>query len=271
MPMTGWLSTGEDRDYLRNQGLVFAPARRFGAPAEFDTRSIIAVENQSNTNSCVGHGTSSGMEACAWIAAGAAGDAPPDQFSRWFAYRVAQQQSGITGDNGATISGAAQAMKSIGCCHESTWPFPGRYVKPIPQAATAEANQFKIAVHTSLEAYQSVFDFMSGGFGAVVIGIAWTSRLANNTSGVIELNDVQGRGGGHCVLLWGWSKRVDSQGRHYIWLHNSHGKGWGNGGRAEVSPECIDFWGRSRNNEMIGFSDLSGFDKPRRIDFSRIV
>lgn len=270
MALTGWARESEDVDYLRRQGLPFAPARRFAAPVEFDTRSVIAVENQGNTSSCVGHGTSSAMEACAWIAAGATGDAPPDQFSRWFAYRVAQQQTGITGDNGATISGAAEAMKRVGCCHESTFPFPGRYVKPIPQAAVAEAGQFKIATHTSLESYQAVFDFMSGGFGGVIIGITWTGRLANST-GVIELNDIRGNGGGHCVLLWGWSKRRDTQGRNYVWLHNSHGKTWGNGGRAEVAPDVIEAWGRSRNNEMIGLSDLSGFDHPRTIDFSRVV
>ncbi len=270
--MLGWLRDSEDRDYLRNQGLPFQVAPfLFGVPEEFDTRPIIAVENQANTSSCVGHAASSCMEGCAWIAARLAGDQPPEQFSRWFAYLAAQRQGGMLGsDNGATISGAAEAMKLVGCCRESTLPFPGRYVKTIPAAAAQEAGQFKARSHTSHGGYQQVFDFMAGGFGGTVIGIAWTSRLVNS-SGVVEVNDVKGNGGGHALLLWGWSKRVDAQGRHYVWLHNSHGKGWGNGGRAEVSPEAIDYWGRSRNNELIGLSDLSGFDVPRIIDFSKIV
>lgn len=268
---TGWLRDDEDRAYLRTQGIIFNPPQSFGAPEEFDTRPIIAVENQANTSSCVGHATSSCIEACAWIAAQLAGDAMPDQYSRWFAYLAAQKQSGMLGsDQGATISGAAEAMKLGGCCHETTLPFPGRYVKTIPAAATAEAGQFKIRTHTSLPTYQRVFDFMAGGFGGVVIGIAATNRFMNCT-GVLELSDVKGQGGGHALLLWGHTKRVDAQGRHYVWLHNSWGKSWGNGGRAEVAPEAIDYWGRSQNNELIGLSDLSGLDVGRKIDFSAIV
>lgn len=270
-PQTGWLRDEENRDYLRKQGTAFNPPQLFGAPEEFDTRAIIAVENQSATSSCVGHATSSCIEACAWIAAQLAGDQPPDQFSRWFAYLAAQRQGGMLGrDDGATISGAAEAMKLGGCCKEITLPFPGKYIKTIPAAAIIEASHFRIRTHASLPTYQRVFDFMAGGFGGVVIGVAWTSRLANST-GVVEVNDVKGQGGGHALLLWGWSKRVDAQGRHYVWLHNSHGKSWGNGGRVEVSPEAIDFWGRSQNNELIGLSDLSGLDTPRKIDFSAIV
>lgn len=270
-PLTGWLRDDDDLDYLRNKGLPFQAGRAFGAPDEFDTRSIIAVEDQANTSSCVGHATSSCMEACAWIASRQTNGTAPDQFSRWFAYLQAQKAGGMLGrDNGATMSGAAQAMKSVGCCKEATLPFPGRYVTKIPVAAIREAGQFKIQTHASLDDYQGVFDFMAGGFGGVIIGIAWTSRLVNSR-GVVELSDVKGGGGGHALLVWGWSKRVDSQGRHYLWMHNSHTKGWGNGGRAEVAPDVFDYWGRSRNNEQIGLSDLTGFDTPRLIGFKNIV
>lgn len=260
---TGWRRPDEDLDYIRKGGLVFTPSRAFGAPEEFDTRSIIAVENQGQTSSCVGHATSSLMEACAWLAARSAGDVAPEQFSRWYAYLQAQKQSGFFGsDQGATISGAAKGMKDKGCCFERTLPFPGRYVKTIPREADVEADKFKIRSHANMTGHADVFGFMAGNFGGVEIGISWTSRLANS-NGVIELADVKGNGGGHALLLFGWSKRVDSQGRHYVWLHNSHGKSWGNGGRAEVAPDVIDWWGSSRNNEMIGFSDLTGFDTPR--------
>jgi len=261
----GWIREEENVSYLRNEGLKFKPQLTFAAPEEFDTRSIINVENQGGTSSCVGHATSSCMEACAYIAAANTNNQQPDQFSRWYAYLSAQEAGGMLGrDNGATMSGAAKAMKSKGCCKESTLPFTGRYFTKIPSAAHTEASKFKIQSHTSLTNYQSVFDFIAGGFGGVIIGIAWTSRLANS-NGVFELNDVKGGGGGHALLLWGYSRRVDSQGRKYIWLHNSHSKSWGNGGRAEVAPDVIEWWGQSRSNEMIGLSDLTGFDKQRRI------
>lgn len=271
MPMTGWLSTDEDRDYLHKGGLTFSAPVLRSVPDEFDTRSIINTEFQGDTNSCEGHALSSLMEACAWIAARNGQASAPDQFSRWYAYLMAQKQGGHFGsDQGAGIAPGIKAMKLVGCCKESTLPFPGRYVTKIPAAAHAEAAQFKLGSHANLTDYQSVFDFMAGGFGGVNIGITWTGRL-RNCSGIIELQDVKGGGQGHALLIWGWSKRVDAQGRKYVWLHNSHGKSWGNGGRAEVAPGVIDWWGASRSAEMIGGSDLSGYNNPRLVDFSRVV
>jgi C1A family cysteine protease len=271
---TGWARDLENTEYLRKGGLRFAAPQLLGdVPEEFDTRPMINTENQLATSSCVGHATSSCIEACAWIAAKEANEAVPEQFSRWFAYLQAQKQGGMLGrDNGATMSGAAQAMKLVGCCKESTLPFPGRYVTTIPRGALDEASQFKIRSHASLSNYKQVFDFMAGGFGATIIGVAWTSRLANST-GVVELADVKGQGGGHALCLWGWSKRKDEQGRHYLWMHNSHGKTYGNNGRVEVAPSAVDFWGASRNNEMIGLSDLTGFDRPRVLvpDISEVM
>lgn len=268
---TGWIRQNEDKQYLHKAGLVCGSAILGDIPEEFDTRPIINVEFQANTNSCEGHALSSLIEGAAWIASNNGDFIAPEQFSRWFAYLQAQKQGGFFGsDQGATITGGIQAAKLVGCCKESTLPFPGRYVTKIPAAAMTEAAQFKLRSHANITDYDSAFAFIANGFGGINIGVTWTSRLANSR-GVIELADVKGQGGGHALLLWGYSKRVDSRGRKYIWLHNSHGKSWGNGGRAEVAPDVIDWWGQNRSAEMIGGSDLSGFDTPRLIGFANIV
>ena len=267
----GWLREAEDTEYLHKGGLTFGAPALGNIPEEFDTRSIINVESQGQTNSCEGHALSSLVEANAWIAARNGDLTAPDQFSRWFAYLQAQKFGGHFGsDQGASISAGIKAAKQVGCCKETTLPFPGRYVKTIPAAAMTEASQFKFRSHADMRAYDQMFSYIAGGFGGINIGITWTSRLANST-GVIELADVKGRGGGHALLVWGYSKRVDSRGRKYLWLHNSHGKSWGNGGRAEVAPDVFDWWGQNQSAEMIGGSDLSGYETPRLIGFANIV
>lgn len=261
---TGWLRDEEDFDYLHNQGVEFsAQPLLFGAPEEFDADSIISVEMQAAMSSCTGHGQSSGIEGCYWIAAVEDKSQRPKQFSRMFAYIEGQRECGMLGrDAGATISGVVQASRKVGCCLEATFPYPAKYTTRVPQTAYSEAVKYKIRSHSNLRSYDEVLAYMQAGHGPVVIGISWTSALANS-NGSISLRDVKGRGGGHCVLLWGW----DKNGR--LRLHNSHGTGWGDGGRAWVEIDAVKYWADSGDGELIGISDLSGVDvqRPMICDF----
>lgn len=272
MPNLGWNRELEDTDYLRNAGQsyhVYGTPRN--APASFDPRTILRVEDQGQMNSCTGHGGSSGLEACIYI--DTAGTVTDVQMSRMFAYVAAQKQSGIKGDNGATITGLVESFKRVGCCREETLPYTGRYSNRLTQEQIDEAGKYRIVNHSYMKTYAESFDWMSRGMGPIVIGITWFYRLAN-TSGVITTDDLRGPSmGGHCVLLWGWSERQDNDGRNYIWLLNSHGVGWGLRGWAEVHPDVIDAWGASRNSELIGISDLTSYDKPRRVvgDWGRVA
>lgn len=273
MPNLGWASDKEDIQYLRQQAAKYQVYGAGDAPiaASFDPRTIIRVEDQGPMSSCTGHGGSSCLEACVYI--DTSGTEKNTQFSRMFAYLTAQKQSGIKGDSGATITGLVEGFKRVGCCQESLFPYPSRYTNRIPNEAQQGAGQYKIVNHTYLTTYQEVWDWISRGMGPVVIGITWHQELANN-SGVIETRDLSGGSlGGHCVFLWGWSERLDNAGRRYLWLGNSHGVGWGLRGWAEVAPNVVDAWGNNRNTEMIGVSDLTSFDKPRKLvgDWGRIV
>lgn len=257
-PVTGWLRDEEDYDYLHNQGVVFSvQPLLYGAPDEFDADPIITTENQSAMSSCTGHGESSGIEGCFWIAAGGDKSNRPKQFSRMFAYIEGQRESGFIGrDQGASIAGVVQASAKVGCCLESTYPYPSRYTTSIPQGAYAEAAKYKIRSHSNLRSYEEIMAYQQSGLGPIVIGITWTSALANST-GVISVRDTKGRGGGHCVLLWGW----DKNGR--IRLHNSHGTAWGQNGKAWVEVDAVKSWLSSGSAEFIGISDLSGVDVQR--------
>lgn len=181
---------------------------------------------------------------------------------------MGQKQSGLFGrDVGATISGVVSAMNKLGVPREVTFPYPGVYRTQIPAAAYSEANDHRILSVSPMRSYDDCFTFLAAGIGAIQIGIDWTSSLANNRDGVIEQVS-GGTYGGHSVSLVGYSARRDTQDRQYLWLHNSHGTGWGNQGWSEVAPRVIDSWiERSSLGEFMGLSDMESYER-RWIDVS---
>lgn len=221
------------------------------------------VANGIGVHNCAGHARSTVMEYINWIDT----RGQVIQLSRMYAYLTAQMESGISGDQGATISGAMQAAKRRGCCLETTFPYPGRYTPTIPQAAHAEAKDHKLKNHAVLRDYSQCFNFLASGVGGIEIGIPWTSTLANNRTGVIESAGGQTYGG-HALAIIGYTKRKDRQGRQYLLMFNSHGRQWAANGVAEIAPTLFDRWGQDRYSEMIGASDLEEF-APRKIDWTQ--
>lgn len=267
MMATGWVREREDRTFLRHQTAV-----RFGAPADFippprmSLRGILHVEYQGNMSSCVGHGGSSGLEALQYIANGGS-----VQMSRMAMYLLAQRVSGIKGDNGATIAGCVKAMMDTGCCEEAEFPYPTQYVRDVPQAAIQAAGRHKILGHQKLTSYREVFDWISQGKGPVVFGMTWWERVANSP-GLITQDDLRGRSlGAHCKLFAGYSGDRDNDGELMIDDLNSHGTRWGDGGWAKWTSRAVDALGNDPNSEMIGITDITGFDRERLVNFSTIV
>jgi hypothetical protein len=263
----GWRKDIEDRQKLHSTAAKFAFRAPAAPPPVIDHRSWLKVENQGPVGSCAGHAGSSVAEVCNWIKSGG----KVRQFSRMWCYLMGQKHCGLFGrDVGASIGGVVEALMQDGVPQESTFPYPGRYVTAIPQAAVTEAAPHKMGSHAVMRSYDDVFAFLASGIGAIEIGIDWTSSLANNTTGVIE-SVSGGSYGGHA--LGGYSDRRDRQGRQYIWLVNSHGTGWGNQGWAEVAPDVIDQWIRTSDFEFIGMSDLAAYDENtnRLVDFGDVA
>lgn len=268
MPSTGWNIAAEDRDFLAAGTALFgveAPAD-YQPPPTFNFRDKLRVENQGALSSCVGHGGSSGLEALIWLQANAS-----EQMSRMFCYLVAQRYSGISGDRGATISGCVQALREVGCCYESTFPYPARYGNRIPPVAAAEAPRFKILGHRKLHTYFEVRDWIAQGKGPVIFGCQWYHNLANSR-GVITPDDLRGPTlGGHCNLFVGYSGERDREGELMIDGLNSHGTGWGDQGWAQWTSRAIDALGNDPNSELIGITNITGFDPQRLVNFSNVV
>lgn len=260
----GYVPSKEDRVFLRRTQAAFGatPAHVAEAPKVIDHRGWLRVENQGNMSSCVGHGDSSALEVCNYYDTGG----EIIQLSRMYAYLTAQQESGLFGrDQGATISGAVKANLKYGICRDETYPYPGRYSTSIPSEANAEAQKHKLLRHTVVDNYGESFNWLATGQGAVIIGVRWVQSLAE-TTGVVE----QLRGGGnefHCMAILGYSDRRDSLGRQYPWLVNSHGRGWGNQGWAEIAPSVVDQWCRRNDyEEVVGVSDLEEYSF-RKLDY----
>lgn len=266
---TGWAEHAEDWDYLGH-----ATARSFSAPADFvppasmSFRDVMHVEDQGNVSSCVGHGGSSGLECLEYLT-----NRGQVQFSRMGMYLEAQSQSGIHGDNGATISGCVQAMIKTGCPRESTFPYPGRYVTQVPAAATADAPHFKILGHQECNSAQEVFDWISQGKGPVVFGCDWYKTLMNPT-GPITAAMLRGPSvGGHCNLFCGYSGDNGPDGKPMIDDLNSWGTRWCENGWAKWTWGAIDLLCQHERGQssVIGITNITGFDPGRLINFEAIV
>lgn len=259
MAALGYRIEDEDHNWLERNALqvTFADSDT-PPPEEIDVRSWLQLWNQLNMGSCAGHAGAHSAAYLNWI--GTAGDVIK-RFSRMFCYLQAQKVSGFLGsDNGATITGLVQAMKQYGTCLETDFPYPQSYQTQIPQRAIQAAAAHKILGHTTLRDYASSFHWLSNKFGAIVIGIPWTSGISQCT-GVAELSARGGKSaGGHALAYLGYSRRKDRLGRNYLWMPNSHGPTYGNRGWVEVAPDLVDYYCQQRTCETIGIMTLQTYN-----------
>jgi hypothetical protein len=261
--MTGfYLGDEEDRQHLIDTASPM-PELLYAAPEEVDPRKLFPahrwVENQASQGSCAGHANTTILEYCLGVAT----QKEPVHLSRQYSYIMAQKKSGISGDRGSTIDGNVRvAMEGIP--REEFWPYTGRYHTSPPggmEACQTDARDYRLAKHAVMRSYQNCFDWIASGTGAVNIGI----RFGVGNSPVCE--NYSNSGGGHAVALIGYSTRKDSQGRNYLWLLNSWGQNWGNGGWCEVAPKAIEQMFQSNYTVMIGMTDMQNIT-PRPINIS---
>lgn len=256
----------ERRDELRRDAVNFRDRvnGQFAAPPEIDPRPWHRIENQGSMGSCQGHALSSVCEMAYHIATNEV-----IQFSPLFAYYATQQIDGLLGrDVGSTISGGMQCAKQFGACPLEVMPYPNpvRYSGKIAPEAFTAASPFRIRSHAVCRNYDDVYAFLASGQGGVEIGISWSGAMTPDGDGVIE--QFRPGGGGHAVCFLGYSRRVDSQQRPYLWLANSWSQQWGDNGWAEVAPRAVDQMARHPDTVMIGLSDLST-PTPRKIDWTK--
>lgn len=261
---SGYAIEHERRDVLVATAMPFLlEFDRSDAPAEMDPRDWHRIEMQGSMGSCQGHALSSVVEMAFHIATGEV-----TQLSPLFAYYQTQAIDGLQGsDRGSTIDGGRRCAQEYGICPLEVMPYPDPVVYRwhVPEAAKKAGLDYRIARHCMCRSYDDVYRFLASGQGGVEIGIAW-SQAMEPVNGVVER--WYPGGGGHAVSFLGYSRRLDSRGRNYLWLANSWSIRWGNQGWAEVAPGVVDQMCGNSNTVMIGISDMLNA-KPRRVNWAK--
>lgn len=269
----GYLIDEEDLPLLAETSTQL-PLRQLAvnAPVEIDPRGWHRIEDQGQMGSCQGHALSSVAELAYYIGQhdrNRRGDTPK-QFSPLFAYYASQKHDGILGsDVGSTLAGGLKSAMNDGSCPLEIMPYPNPvvYTGRFTPRAYDSAKPFLIGRHTVCRSYDDVFNFLASGQGGVEIGIRWPDEWMN-CSGVLERYNAGYGGGGHAVCFLGYSRRVDSSGRKYLWMANSWGRQWGNQGYAEVAPAAVDQMSQHADTAMIGLSDMAVDDvRPRDVSW----
>jgi len=254
----GWLSDKEDRLALQASSVpMLTSAVQGDLPPEMGVKDWMNIENQGSQGSCGGCARTYCLELGIKHQTG-----DIVQLSKQFAYITAQMEDGIVGDMGSTISGNARAALK-GTCLEKWFPYTGRYTRKIPQEAYDHAKDYILNSHVTCRSYDDVFRFLGLGLGGVQIGIDWT---VNDSAEPLQTYNSRGSGGGHSVSFLDWSPITDGDGRRFLRMFNSWGKGWGDNGTRLIAPRAIEQMLQHRNTVMIGFSDLKDL-KPRRISW----
>lgn len=217
------------------------------------------VESQGNTNSCGGH-----TEAAACSHANYFDTGEVIRFSRRFAYLTAQSEGGFLGaDQGTSIHSLIAAATKYGCCREETFPFTERYSPNWTIEAQREAYQHRHHGETvyDLRRFEDAMAWLTDR-RCICIGTRWYS--GQDACRGIEDKRVGSSGsfrGYHARLLSGHKKHGGVQCPVVL---NSHGRQWGDNGRAVITPDLWDWWLGDSNFVALAYTDIQEVEPKRR-------
>jgi len=253
-PATGYLKDEEDRDLLEACCIDFDIMSLSPLGDVPDTRGIkdkMRRTDQGRINSCGGFGFAHAAQVAMFN---------QTQVWRYFhamwSYRRAQEESGIRGDRGSTITGLVKAGKKgilpedfDGDGQPETVYRPD-YDMRFPDGAAAVAAQWRVGYSLSMRTFDEMLRFMQTGQGAVVIGGSW-GNWRPDANGIA--NTYRGGGGGHARAYVDW---ITIRGKVHLVEANSHGTRYGDKGFAYHTKKFVDTQGRSSSFSGIGISDM---------------
>jgi C1A family cysteine protease len=212
----------------------------------------VAVMDQSNEGSCVGHGCAGARETLEAVAKGVATVVP---LSRAFLYYEARKyEHSARFDSGAEVRDGCKALNKIGVCPEVTFPYVvGGFAKAPSAAAVKAAAAYRISAYARLAGPNEARAVLAQN-KPVVIGVSvFQSFEAVGADGMVPI-PLPGEQllGGHCVFLSGYHPDPANPGMFIFDGQNSWGVGWGDRGRFHI-PEgylangnlCSDLWSLS--------------------------
>lgn len=204
---TGYRPDLERKDLLEQDSAAYSQLMASNEWTEADLFSWWHIRNQGAKSSCRGHSLAANARLCYRMKAGAIdldGDGIEneklqDDFSPDWCYYHAQRQSGIRGDNGATIEGGKNVGLNIGIVREIDLPYQVRYEPSrINQSGlTEKASANKFGRYTLMRTAEECFDWVGSGQGGLDIGQVWPLPWVRGC--LVKGLSRNARGGGHAT------------------------------------------------------------------------
>ena len=229
----GWIPDGPD---ARDKPFTSAPRARL-AP-ELSQRPLDSpVENQLQTNSCVGNAVVAAYEFLHNNLYGHYTD-----MSRLFPYYNARAYMGWEGeDSGCMIRDAVKGLVKYGTCPEYVWPFNTNKVttKPSTEAYT-EGEKYQLLDYYRIYPGNRVYDVryaLSCGYAVVFGAAVYDSFYESQNNGVVPMPNLSRDRleGFHAMKVSGYSmpqKREE--------IKNSWGRYYGDDGYVWIPDDFID-------------------------------
>jgi hypothetical protein len=205
-------------------------------PETLNARRWLRVMNQGPRNSCSGCALQQALEESRLFDLEFQTH-PEDLSARW-SYLAALDwaQTLHRGDNGVSIEAVVMASRDTGSVLESEYPYWRQgepFERELPLHLVTRAKLHRVQSVARATTGEEVIQRLGAGIGATVFGMYWTPEMAAYRGGVIDR--ISGnRAAGHAVCAVDYDRR-----RGLIWVANSHGERWGDGGWFAVTVDTM--------------------------------
>jgi C1A family cysteine protease len=213
------------------------PAFDGDIPETLNARRWLRVNDQGPRNSCCGNAVDKALELSRLFDL-AFQSHPEDLSARW-SYLAALEwaQTLQRGDNGVSIEAGVMASRDVGAVLESEFPYWRQgelFDTELPQHLLSRAGQHRVQSVARANTGEEVIQRLGAGIGATVFGMYWTTEMGGYTGGIINRVPGGRNMGGHAVCAVDYDRR-----RGIIWVANSHGERWGDGGWFAVTVDTM--------------------------------
>ncbi|MFO0916633.1 MAG: C1 family peptidase [Pirellulales bacterium] len=252
----GVVLTDESQQWIRERLRPMQRRMSGTLPEKIDPGPWMTVEDQGNVSSCRGHSGSSVYEMAFYWATG-----HHVQFSRQHMYVSAQRESGIRGDQGATIAGGFKVMlETRGMLPESYWPYTGSYVST-PPMGWEKADQISANYHADqlveIPDFNAAIEFLGRRMGAIDVGFMWSGLMDEQAANTGVIERWAPGSGGHAIFFPGY-ELIQFRGREVraIKMFNSWSRRWGKNGTVLWLEEAFNAMLNHRWTEVGGVSGV---------------
>jgi C1A family cysteine protease len=206
-------------------------------PETLNARRWLRVMNQGPRNACSGCALQQALEESRLF--DLAFQSHPEDLSARFSYIAALDwaQTLHRGDNGVSIEAVVMASRDTGSVLESEYPYWRQgelFETELPLHLLTRAKLHRVQSVARANTGEEVIQRLGAGIGATVFGMYWTTEMGGYTGGIIERVPGGRSLGGHAVCAVDYDRR-----RGLIWVANSHGERWGDGGWFAVTVDTM--------------------------------